>query len=67
MTKPIFASSDNKEDYESYAKSNFPGLIANRPLDEDMFAKALGMTWNTHDDEIIFSFPNCITMRSHFH
>ena len=47
---------DNKEDYESYAKSNTLGLSTNTPLDEDIFVKVLGMNWNTHDDEIIFSF-----------
>ena len=56
LTKSICASSDNREDYESYAKSNTLGLIANTPVDEDTFVKVLGMNWNTHDDEIIFSF-----------
>ena len=56
MTKSICASSDNKENYESYAKSNTMGLSANTPLDEHIFVKVLGMNWNTLDDEIIFSF-----------
>ena len=55
MTKSNCASSDNKENYESYANSNTLGLNANTPLDEDIFVKILGMNWNTHDDEIIFS------------
>ena len=50
------ASRDNKEDDESYAKSNSQGFSANTPIDEDIFVKVLGMNWNTHDDEIIFSF-----------
>ena len=58
VTKSICASSDNKEDYESYAKSNTMGLSANTPLDEDIFVKVLGMNWNTLDDEIIFSSPS---------
>ena len=56
VTKSICTSSDNKEDYESYAKSNTMGLSTNTPLDEDIFVKVLGMNWNTLDDEIIFSF-----------
>lgn len=56
MTKSISASSDNKEDDKSYAKSNSQGLSANTRIDEDIFVKVLGMNWNTHDDEIIFSF-----------
>lgn len=46
------ASRDNKEDDESYAKSNSQGFSANTPIDEDIFVKVLGMNWNTHDDEI---------------
>ena len=56
VTKSICASSDNKEHYESYAKSNTLGLSANTLLDEDIFVKVLGINWNTPDDEIIFSF-----------
>lgn len=43
MTKSICASSDNKEDYESYAKSNTLGLSANTLLDEKIFVKVLGV------------------------
>ena len=50
------AQSDNKEDDESYAKSNTQGLSSNTPIDEDIFVKVLGMNWNTHHPEIIFSF-----------
>lgn len=43
VTKSISAQSDNKEDDESYAKSNTHGLSANTPIDEDIFMKILGM------------------------
>ena len=56
MTGSNGTSSDIKEDKESYAKSNSQGLSASIPIDEDVFVKVLGMNWNTHDDEIIFSF-----------
>ena len=49
-------ASSNKNGDESYAKSSSQSLSANTPIDEDIFVKVLGMNWNTHDDEIIFSF-----------
>ena len=56
VTKSIGASSDNKEDNESYIKPNSQGLSVSMPINEDIFVKVLGMNWNTLEDEIIFSF-----------
>ena len=52
---PKKTHSVNKEDDESYAKSN-TGTSAAAPIDEDIFVKVLGMNWNTHTDEILFNF-----------
>ena len=56
VTKSIGASSDNKEDNESYVKPNSQGLSTSTPINEDIFVKVLGMNWNTLEDETIFSF-----------
>ena len=56
VTKSIGASSNNKENDESYVKPNSQGLSTSMPIDEDIFVKVLGMNWNILEDEIIFSF-----------
>lgn len=52
------AQNVNRSDDETYAKSSTQGISLNTPIDEDIFVKVLGMSWNTHSDEIIFSFPD---------
>ena len=46
---------DNKDDEKSYVKSN-TGFSSGSQTAEDIFVKVLGMNWNTHTDEIFFSF-----------
>ena len=58
VAKSISEQNVNKDDDESYAKANTQGLSSNTPIDEDIFVKVLGMNWNTHTDEIIFSFSS---------
>ena len=55
-TKSISEQNVNKDDDESFAKANTQGLSSNTPIDDDIFVKVLGMNWNTHSNEIIFSF-----------
>lgn len=56
VTKSMGAQNVNRSDDESYAKPSTQGISLNTPIDEDIFVKVLGMNWNTHSDEIIFSF-----------